>query len=53
MANGRYITDTQEYLEVPMQMVMQEANSINWYQDLKDINVGPFERDIDKSVEGG
>ena len=52
-ANNRYVEGNQIYVEVPMQLVMQEANSITWHKEMNDISTGPFERDVDKSVEGG
>lgn len=47
-----YIGDT-KYIEIPCQMVMQQTPTINFAKKMSDITEGPFERDVDKTVEGG
>ena len=50
---GRFNPTGQLYVEYPCQLVIQTTNSIIWYKKLSDIVMGPFERDVDKTVEGG
>lgn len=52
-ANDRYVSGNQLYLEMPMQLVIQEATSITLNTQLSDISSGPFEKDVNKSIEGG